>query len=155
MPFFGSGFGVGTPGTGSLKGINVTAEVKDWADFSTTSTTFVDVTGATVDIVLTKTCTIYAFAVGVMGISGVAGDNGAVQLLIGGTESGIVTTDQPVTGIVQGVPYCIVGRKTGVAAATVTVKIQAKVNVGTATCYAARNIAGRALPRIVVIAIEE
>lgn len=102
--------------------INATAVKSNQAQFSTTSTSYVDVTNFTVDISPTVQSTIIAhFSGNFFGDSG--NGTGTVALLINGS---IVCeqTAKSVTNANNPMGVSLVGRTTGLAAGTYTVKIQ-------------------------------
>lgn len=94
-------------------------------DQNITSTSYVDITNATLNIVTTKTCTIVLLAFGVFAV-GTEGERAYVQAVIDGTGSGdggAVHTSSAVY-----VPFNTVYRKTSVGAGTITCKLQARGN---------------------------
>lgn len=108
-----------------------TAAVYWNGEVTKTGTTFTDITSATVNIVTTQTCTIRMFAQGSIA-SGTAGNRTTVQGSIGGTAD--ANNDDTKAWTTNGyyVPYLYVYRLTGVAAGTITCKMQYKGGGGTA-----------------------
>lgn len=87
------------------------------------STTYTDVTNATVNIVTTRTCTIFMIGTGTFA-AGSGGERIIVQGVIGGTGSG----DTVHTSMTVYVPYTVNYYRTGVGAGTITCKLQGKGN---------------------------
>ena len=92
-------------------------------DQDITSTSFTDITGATVNIVTTRTCTIRMIGTGTFA-AGSGGERIIVQGSIGGTGSG----DSVHTSMTVYVPFTVVYYRTGVAAGTITCKLQGRGN---------------------------
>jgi hypothetical protein len=87
------------------------------------SSTFADITGATVNIVTTRTCTIRMIGTGTIAAGG-GGQRALVQGVIGGTGSG----DTVHTSMTVYVPFTVVYYRTGVSAGTITCKLQGRGN---------------------------
>lgn len=135
-------------------GINATGIVTNANQFTTTNTTYTDVTGFTVSITTTKTCTILAWCRAHVE-NGTVDENSRMQLVIDGTNSGEAINARRTTNSLQGVMMEIFGRKTGVAAGTITVKGQVRSgNTGTTTFYGP-DVQASAGNGIMVIAIVE
>lgn len=116
--------------------------------FSTSSTSYTDVTGFTTTIVTTETCTIIAYVSGA-----IAEDNGAggapttdFRLMIGGVAQTAGT--QPTLNSANAqFPLSCLFIRTGVAAGSIITKAQMKIDDGTETAYCRGEL--------VVIAISE
>lgn len=101
----------------------------DWnaGEQSITNTSYTDVTNATVNITTTATCTVLMIATGVFATN-FAGNRGWVAPMIGGTtlgDTGGVHTSSAVY-----VPFTTIYYRTGLAAATITCKLQGRANAG-------------------------
>lgn len=124
--------------TPAIKGIlHAEASVYFTGEHTTTSTSFVDKTGATVDIVTTQTCTIRMLMQGLIA-SGTVGIRTVVNGVIGGTSDPNSDLTKPGTTGGNYVPFSYVYKRTGVAAGTITNKMQFKSGGGTAYCEAGR-----------------
>lgn len=104
---------------------------------STTSTSFLDVTGATVDIVTTQICTIKLTAEGKIA-SNVAGGRVSVIGVIGGTSDPANADSLPWTSNDYFVPFSYIYKRASVAAGTITNKLQFKSGGGTVQFYGGR-----------------
>lgn len=123
-------------GTGSWSApaggkIIVTAAAKNpkSSQFTTTSTTYVDITDLTTTIITSVTSTIIAWTNGTVR-EATGGVFITFLLMIDGTGSGEIGCNTASSA--DDIPYTIFGQKTGVAAATITVKQQVKTASGTA-----------------------
>jgi len=96
---------------------------------STTSTSFVDVTNGTVNIVTTQTCTIRMFGMGAIA-NGTAGFATRVRGSIGGTVDPNSDASMPHTTGGNYVPFAYVYKRAGVGAGTITCKLQFKRDSG-------------------------
>lgn len=108
-----------------------TATVYWNGEVTKTGTTFTDITSATVNIVTTQTCTIRMLAQGAIA-SGTVGNRTSVQGSINGTADANHDDSKAWTTAGNYVPYLYVYRLTGVAAGTITCKMQYKGGGGTA-----------------------
>lgn len=109
-----------------IKGVlHAEAAVYYNSSINKTGTTYTDVTSATVDIVTTQTCTIRMQAEGRIANS-TAGNATIVQGVIGGTVDPNADTSKSQTTNNYMVPYCHVYKRSGVAAGTITCKMQYK-----------------------------
>jgi hypothetical protein len=97
---------------------------------TTTSTSFVDVTNGTVNIVTTQTCTIRMFSEGHISCNS-AGARCTAQGVIGGTADPEADGTKPWTSNNYYVPFANVYRRAGVTAGTITCKLQFKSGGGT------------------------
>ena len=119
----------GVPAWGSLVGaINISSIAPLAPSGTYSSTSYTDITGATADIVTTKTCTIIMMASGTLAVtSGTVADI-YTQPVIDGTAP---ASDDGASfqALAAGVTssYTVIHRKAGVAAGTITCKLQAKV----------------------------
>lgn len=104
-----------------------------------TSTSFGDVTGATVDIVTTQTCTIVMRSEGHIA-HGTAGNRVTVQGVIGGTADPNNDNTKPWCTNQYYVPFSYIHKRASVAAGTITCKLQFKSGGGTAYCDSGRII---------------
>ncbi len=140
MGFGTTGFGVGGGGGGSGSGtIHATGVSDSSGENATTSTTYADVTDpAAISLVTTKVCTILAFFC-VDAYHSAIGGAVFTRLDIDGTAQNEIFTQPPIAGDIQAMS-CL-GRKTGVAAGTIAIKAQVKVNSGTGTLNRGRIIA--------------
>lgn len=100
--------------------LNAQASVADVNQTSNTANTWTD-TLQTVNIVTTKVCTIRAWATGA-GFVTTDGHLLQFRLMINGTAGSSQTHE--INGAAGALPFSLVGRKTGVAAGTITVKVQ-------------------------------
>lgn len=108
----------------AIKGIlHAEASVYYNSSVNKTGTTYTDVTSATVDIVITQTCTIRMQAEGRMANS-TPGNTTYAQGVIGGTVDPNAEASKPQTGSGNFVPYSYVYKRSGVAAGTITCKMQ-------------------------------
>lgn len=107
------------PPQGAAKGVNAIARIENWNRFSTANAILTDITGATINITTTKTCTIRASLVGTFFNDNVA-RNIRIALLIDGT---IKAKSDPGVSTVT-FPVALTGEKTGLAAGTYTIKAQ-------------------------------
>lgn len=94
-------------------------------DQTISSSSYADITNATVSIVTTRTCTIKMTAVGTIAAGG-GGQRALVQGVIGGVASG----DMVHTSMTVYVPFTVVYYRTGVAAGTIICKVQGRGNAG-------------------------
>lgn len=91
------------------------------------ATSYTDITNATINIAITKTCTVRMIAHGVFAVQS-AGQRALVQAVIDGTGSG--DTGAPHTSSAYYVPFGIVWERTGISSGTITCKLQGKANAG-------------------------
>ena len=129
---------MGNPGTPSwlaksnLPGlIHASAAIYWTGEVTRTSTAFGDITSATVDIVTTVTCTIRMIAQGHIA-HGTAGNRTTVNGVIGGVSDPQNDGTKPWCTNPYYVPYSYLYKRTGVAAGTITCKLQFKSGGGTA-----------------------
>lgn len=115
------------------------------ADQNITNTSYTDITNATLDIVITKTCTILMMATGVFAVT-TNGHRTLVQAVIGGTGSG--DSGAPHTSVAGYLPFAIEYYRTGIGPGTITCKLQGRANAGGNTGVYERG-------RIVLQAFEE
>jgi hypothetical protein len=116
----------------AIKGVLHAEGSVSWStEVSKTGTTFTDITSATVDVVITQTCTIRMHAEGHFA-SGTEGNRTTVQGVIGGTADALGDDTKPWTTNGVYVPYGYVYKRTGVTAGTITCKMQYKGGGGTA-----------------------
>lgn len=121
----------GVPAWGSLVGaINISSIAPLAPSGTYSSTSYTDITGATANIVTTKTCTIIMMASGTIAITSGTPADSYTQPVIDGTapasDNGasfqtLSSTLNPVSN------FTVIHRKSGVAAGTITCKLQAKV----------------------------
>lgn len=115
----------------AVKGIlHAEASVYFTGEHTTTSASFTDKTGATVDIVTTQTCTIRMLIEGHIAC-GTPGSRATVQGVIGGTADPNNDSTKPWTSDGYYVPFAGVYKRTGVTAGTITCKAQFKSGGGT------------------------
>lgn len=91
------------------------------------STSYQDITNATLDIVTTVTCTIIMFARGVFAVN-VEGNRAFIQAVVDGAATGDGSAPHTSSGVY--VPYSIFHHRTGVTAGTITCKLQGRANAG-------------------------
>lgn len=122
----------------AIKGVlHAEAEVYFTGEVTRTLGTFADFSGATVDIVTTQICTIRMYAEGHIA-SGTEGNRTTIQGVIGGTIDPNHADTKPWTTNGLYVPYSYVYKRTGVAAGTITCKLQMSSGGGTAYHQAGR-----------------
>lgn len=113
--------------------------------WQTSSTSYSDITNATVNITTTKTCTIVMFAHGSIAIQNI-NYRAYVQAVISGTGSGDGGAPfQALAGYFG--PFSILYYRTGISAGTITCKLQGKSSTGGVEAYFERG-------RISVLAFE-
>lgn len=117
--------------------IHAQASVFFTGEQTTTSSSFVDKTGATVNIVTTRTCTIRMIAEGHIAC-GTAGSRNTVRGVIGGVNDPENESTFPWTSVNYYVPFSYHYKRTGVVAGTTTCKLQFKSGGGTAYMEAGR-----------------
>ena len=100
-------------------------------EHTTAPSAYVDKTGATVNIVTTRTCTIRLLAEGHIAC-GTAGSRTTVRGVIGGVADPENESTFPWTSATYYVPFSYLYKRTGVAAGTTTCKLQFKSGGGTA-----------------------
>lgn len=131
-------------------GINETGTSVGTADFATTSTSFVDVTNpATLTLVTTEVCTILAYAQST--INTAAAEHVSMRLNIDGTAQ--PESQVRIDAANQFKQLTCIGRKTGVAAGNVLIKLQLLSGAGNSSVCAFE--AGKKATNIIAIAIEE
>ena len=102
---------------------------------TTTSASYVDVTGGTVNIVTTVTCTILMYSYGMIA-NGTIGISTHVRGVIGGTaDTPTNSLALPYTSQGNYVPYGYLYRRTGVAAGTIACKMQFRTGNAANTAY--------------------
>lgn len=110
----------------AIKGVlHAEASVYWTGEITKTGTTFTDITSASVDIVITQTCTIRMHAEGHFA-SGTEGNRSTVQGSIGGTVDPQSDDTKPWTTNGVYVAYGYVYKRAGVPAGTITCKMQYK-----------------------------
>ena len=114
------------------------------SDFTTTSTSFVDITGYSGSVVTSVTSSIMAWVS--MNLQNTAVQFVITQLVIDGSDSGLAKSVAGANN--QGITQAITGVKTGVAAATVKALVQMKTASDTAQC-------NDTFDNITILAIEE
>lgn len=123
--------------TPNIKGIlHATANVDWYNSQSSASTSFIDVTGGTVNIVTTKTCTLVMHARGIFRIFS-NGDYCVVRGMINGVahspSSNVLAL--PRTQNTNFVPFEYTYKLAGVAAGTITCKLQFRSYLGTWSAF--------------------
>src|SRR5260221_2313750 len=120
------------------------------ANYTTTSTTFVDIDGTNLAASITISGSVLLMGfVGMVNIGGTLANTPWFDFTIDGTRyasagnDGLIRAPTPASGTVQDTPVCILGIATGLSAGAHTVKVQWKVaSTGTGTLYAGYGDAG-------------
>lgn len=119
--------------------LHADAAVYFTGEHTTTPSSYIDKTGATVNVVTTRTCTIRMTAEGHIAC-GTGGSRTTVRGSIGGVTDPENESTFPWTSGTYYVPFSYVYKRTGVVAGTITCKLQFKSGGGTAYMEAGRII---------------
>jgi hypothetical protein len=114
---------------------------------TTSSTTFVDVTGAGFNLTLTKTCTVIAFAYG-YGYTTNGAQYPSLGISINGTDDAVPIQSSKSPDFTNLVPFTTMNRQTGVAAGTRAIQLRFKI----ASAADAMNVQ---FARVIALAIVE
>lgn len=125
------------PINGIPKIIHAEASVYFTGEQTTTPSAYADKSGATVNIVTTRTCTIRMVAEGHIAC-GSAGSRTTVRGVIGDVTDPENESTLPWTSVNYYVPFSYMYKRTGVGASTITCKLQFKSGGGTAFMEAGR-----------------